>query len=176
MGKKLLVVSGASAAHSASAQLAARLAEATRAAASADVSVETFHLGQFVYELAEFLEDGVPSSTLASLYEEVRSAQGIIAVSPVFNASYSGVFKLFWDTVEDGDIADTPLLMGATGGSHRHLLMLDHAMQPMFSYLRADVVATSVYATPGDLAAAHERLEARIAKAGAQLASRLDVL
>lgn len=172
--KKLLVVSGASARHSLSSQLGDLLAEETRAAASEEVTVSHYQLGQYVYEMAEFLEDGVPTLSLAELLEEVRAADAIITVSPVFNVSYSGVFKMFWDIVQEGDIAGTPLLMGATGGSHRHLLMLDYAMRPLFTYLRADVIPTGVYATSEDISGRPERFSARVSRAAQQLVQALE--
>ena len=169
--KKLLVISGAGARHSASAQLGERIAESV--AGLAEVKTSSYQLGQFVYDMAEFIEDGAPSSSLAEVFEAVRSADAIIAVSPVFNASYSGVFKMFWDMVEDGDIAGTPMILAATGGSARHSLMIDHAMRPLFSYLQAEMMTAGVYATPDALTGDDARLAARVERASKQLVKYL---
>ena len=77
-------------------------------------------------------------------------ADGLIAVTPIFNASYSGLFKLFFDVVERDGLAEMPTLLAATGGSARHSLAIDHAMRPLFAYLNAAVVATGVYAAAED--------------------------
>jgi FMN reductase len=70
----------------------------------------------------------------------------VIAVTPIFSASYSGLFKTFFDVLERGALAGKPVLIAATGGSERHSLALEHAVRPLFAYLRAVVVPTAVYA------------------------------
>ena len=62
----------------------------------------------------------------------------MIAVTPVFSASYSGLFKSFFDVLDPKALVGTPVLIAATGGSARHSLVLDYAMRPLFSYLKAD--------------------------------------
>ena len=47
---------------------------------------------------------------------------------------------------------DKPVLIAASGGTARHSLALEHAVRPLFAYLRANVVPTSVYAAPEDWA------------------------
>lgn len=172
MSSKLVIISGAGARHSASAQLGERIALAI--SDLTEVKATSYQLGQYVYDMAEFIEDGAPSSSLAEVFEAVRSADAIIAVSPVFNASFSGVFKMFWDMVEESDIAGTPMILAATGGSGRHSLMIDHAMRPLFSYLQADMMNAGVYATPDSLAGDDARLDARVQKAAKQLVKHLE--
>jgi len=77
-----------------------------------------------------------------------RSA--VIAVSPIFEASYSGLFKMFFDVIEHGGLDGRPVLLAATGGTARHSLALEHALRPLFSYLGADTVRTAVYAAAED--------------------------
>jgi len=84
----------------------------------------------------------------------VAAADAVIAVSPIFNASYSGLFKAFFDVLEPGALTGKPVLVAATGGSERHSLALEHAMRPLFAYLRAVVVPTAVYAASSDWASA----------------------
>jgi FMN reductase len=73
------------------------------------------------------------------------------------------MFKAFIDLLDPASIVGTPTIIGATGGSLRHALMLDHALRPLFAYLRAAVVPTAVFATASDWAgeadshALHER-------------------
>ena len=63
-------------------------------------------------------------------------ADGLIAVTPIFNASYSGLFKSFFDVFDTTALADKPVLIAATGGTARHSLALEHALRPLFVYLR----------------------------------------
>ena len=74
----------------------------------------------------------------------------MIAVTPVFSASYSGLFKTFFDVLEDGTLEGKPVLLAATAGTARHSLVLEFAMRPLFAYLRADVVPTAVFAASED--------------------------
>ena len=71
-------------------------------------------------------------------------------MTPVFQASYSGLFKTFVDVLDDGSLRGTPVLMAATAGTARHSLVLEHAMRPMFSYLKAVTVPTGVFAASED--------------------------
>lgn len=101
----------------------------------------------------------------------MQGADGLIAVTPVFSASYSGLFKSFFDvlTVLDKDaISGTPVLIAATGGTPRHSLVLEHALRPLFAYLRAVVVPTAVYAASEDWGA--DGLDGRIERAAEELA------
>jgi FMN reductase len=94
-------------------------------------------------------------------------------VTPIFNASYSGLFKTFFDVLEPGAIAGKPLLIAATAGSPRHSLTLEHAVRPLFSYMRAVVVPTAVFAASedwGSASSAEQALSKRIDRAAGELA------
>ena len=80
----------------------------------------------------------------------VEASDGIIAVSPVFSASYSGLFKSFIDVLDPKSLEGKAVLLGATGGTDRHQMVLDFAMRPLFSYLRTRTAATGVFAGPQD--------------------------
>ena len=47
-------------------------------------------------------------------------------------------------------IVAKPVLLAATGGTPRHALVIDDQMRPLFAYLRALTLPTSVYAAPED--------------------------
>ncbi|WP_269928835.1 CE1759 family FMN reductase [Kocuria massiliensis] len=168
------IITGGLALHSYSAQLADRFKDAVKAEGShrgVDVSIRTHHLSQYCYEIADFISNGYPEGELEALLAEVQGADGIITVSPTFQASYSGLFKSFWDLVSTDDLAGTPLMLGATGGSARQSMVLDYAMRPLFTFLHADVVPTGVYATPTDLSAA-ETLRERVSAAAREFLDR----
>ena len=80
------------------------------------------------------------------------------------------------DVLDDEARVDKPVLVGATGGTARHSLVLEHAIRPLFTYLRAVVVPTSVFAAPEDWAGASapDLLAGRIARAAGQLAAEID--
>jgi len=98
-------------------------------------------------------------------------------VTPIFSASYSGLFKLFFDVIERGGFAGKPVLIAATGGTARHSLALEHAVRPLFAYLNAATVPTAVYAATEDWGegamAADGRLVDRIDRAARELATAI---
>ncbi|HEX2883541.1 MAG TPA: FMN reductase [Candidatus Limnocylindria bacterium] len=128
-------------------------------------------------DLVNNLLTGFPSTRLEETIGAVLGAHGLIAVSPIFNGSYSGLFKVFFDVIEQDALRGMPVLIGATGGTARHSLALDHALRPLFAYLGALVVPTGVYAAAedwgrGDLPADTD-LAARIDRAAEQLATAM---
>ncbi len=133
--------------------LADRLANATERflrAAGVDPAFEVVELREHAQDLTNNLLTGFPSPRLRTVVDHVMSADGLVAVTPIFNASYSGLFKLFFDVLERDSLDGKPVLIGATGGTRRHSLALEHAVRPLFAYLGAAVVATSVYAAAED--------------------------
>ncbi|WP_326698520.1 FMN reductase [Streptomyces sp. NBC_01754] len=159
--------------------LADRLAEATRERLAADqdrtVGVHVVELRDLAVSIANHLVTGFPPADLREAIDAVTGADGLIAVSPVFTASYSGLFKSFFDLIDNTALTGKPVLIAATGGTPRHSLVLEHAMRPLFAYLRAVTLPTSVYAAsedwgaPGDDHA--DGLPSRIRRAGGELAS-----
>lgn len=174
--RRIAVVSAGLRQPSSTRLLADRLAEATVAAlAERDVEadVEVIELRDHAHDLVNALLTGFASEKLREALEAVAAADGVIAVSPIFSASYNGLFKDFFDVLDEGALADTPVLLGATAGTARHSLALEHALRPLFTYLKAVVVPTAVFAAsedwggPGGVDGA---LAARIARAAGQLA------
>lgn len=156
--------------------LADRLASATVAALrqrgiAADVTV--LEARDHAQDLVNHLLTGFPSPRLQSAIASITSADGLIAVTPIFSGSYSGLFKTFVDVLERDALDGVPVIVGATGGSARHSLALDHAMRPLFAYLRAATLPTGVFAATDDWGDAEEagRLARRIEQAAEELAT-----
>ncbi|GAA2965360.1 MULTISPECIES: FMN reductase [Streptomyces] len=176
---RIVAVSAGLSSPSSTRLLADRLAEATRERLTADqdrpVEVRVVELRDLAVSVANHLVTGFPPADLRDAIDAVTGADGLIAVSPVFTASYSGLFKSFFDVLDPTALTGKPVLIAATGGTPRHSLVLDHAMRPLFSYLRAVTLPTSVYAASEDWGAPGdeytEGLPARIRRAGGELAS-----
>jgi FMN reductase len=118
--------------------------------AGIEPGVHVVELRDLAQDLANHLVTGFPSPKLQESLDVILSADGLIAVTPIFSASYSGLFKLFFDLVERDGFAAKPVLIAATGGTARHSLAVEHAIRPLFAYLNAAVVATGVYAATED--------------------------
>ena len=150
---QLVVVTAGLSQPSSTRLLAERLAEATMAELAdrgLDVEVELMEVAALAHDLTTRLVNGLSSPELDAALDRLVRADGIVAVTPVFAASYSGLFKSFFDVVEPESLAGVPVLIGATGGSERHSLVLDHAVRPLFAYLKAVVSPTGVYAATAD--------------------------
>ncbi|WP_030671297.1 FMN reductase [Streptomyces sp. NRRL B-1347] len=175
---KLTAVSAGLSTPSSTRLLADRLTESARQELTAqghDVTVEVVELREVAGDIAHHLVTGFPPARLAAAIDAVTGADGLIAVTPVFTASYSGLFKSFFDVIDPAALTGKPALIAATGGTARHSLVLDHAMRPLFAYLRAAVVPTAVYAASEDWGSGGdeytEGLPARIRRAGGELAA-----
>ncbi|MCE1173494.1 MAG: NAD(P)H-dependent oxidoreductase [Propionibacteriales bacterium] len=172
---QLVVLSAGAGEPSSSRLLADRLGAATQAAladqscAASLVSVQVRTLGP---ALLDALTTRTVSPELAAAQEAVLGADGLIAVTPVYNGSYSGLFKLFFDALDPRSLAGRPVLLGATGGSPRHSLVMEHALLPLFYYFRAEVAPLAVYAASADWSQPGE-LDFRIEKAAAAFARRI---
>ncbi|MCY0939074.1 FMN reductase [Streptomyces sp. H34-S4] len=136
------------------------------------VEVETVELRDLAVDIATAMATGFPVGRLREALDAVARADGLIAVTPVFSASYSGLFKSFFDILDKEALTGTPVVIAATGGTARHSLALEHALRPLFAYLRALVVPTAVYAASEDWGNT-DGLVSRIERAAGELADQL---
>lgn len=118
--------------------------------AGIDATIDVIELRDHAQDLTNNLLTGFPSPKLQAVVDSVLGADGLIAVTPIFSASYSGLFKMFFDVIQKDGLAGKPSLIAATGGTARHSLAIEHAIRPLFAYLNAAVVATGVYAPAED--------------------------
>lgn len=173
MSRRIAVVTAGLSSPSSSRLLADRLSTAVVDEVGAGTEVEVVELREHARDLADNLVTGFPPSSLRTAVDTVVDADGLIAVTPVFSGSYSGLFKTFFDVLDKESLAGQPVLMAATAGTARHSLMLEHALRPMFAYLHAVSVPTAVFAAPEDWASGGPSgaLSDRIARAAAELAA-----
>jgi FMN reductase len=186
--RTIVVVSGGLRSPSSTRLLADQLGEASRVALESiatsaapvpsvpgpadTVEVRLIELREHAHAITDALLTGFPTGALKSALADVLAAHALVVVSPVFQASYGGLFKSFMDLVEAGSIRGMPVLLAATGGTERHSLVIDHALRPLFSYLGALTVPTGVYAATSDFGGAGSAdLAARIERAAAELAA-----
>lgn len=148
--------------------LADKLAAATAGHLPAGTEVITIELRDLAHDIVNAQLTGFPAPALREAIEQVLRADALIAVTPLFSGSYNGLFKSFFDVLEPGALEGKTVLIAATGGTPRHSLALEHAIRPLFSYLRAVTVPTAVYAATEDWGASGgsaDALTARIDRA-----------
>jgi FMN reductase len=137
-----------------------------------DVRVDVVELRDLAHDITDNLLTGFPSGALEEAVRLVADADAVVAVTPVFSASYSGLFKSFVDVLPEGTLDGTPTLLAATAGTARHSLVLEFAMRPLFAHLRAAVLPTSVFAASEDFGStgAAGSLSGRVDRAAQELA------
>lgn len=160
---------------SSTALLAERLARATvdaLAGRGLDANLVTVELRPHAKALADATVTGFPSPDLERVIASVTGADGLIAVTPTFAASYAGLFKSFFDVLDPDALTGMPVLLAATGGTARHSLVIDYALRPLMSYFRTVIVPTGVFAATEDFGdgPGPARLTARIDRAAGELA------
>jgi FMN reductase len=176
--RSLVVVTAGLSVPSSSRLLADRLAAAVERhlrEEGLEPRVEVIELRDHAIDLANHMLTGFPTPSLEAAFDAVLAADGVIAVAPIFSGSYNGLFKMFFDGIDRDGFRAKPVLIAATGGTARHSLAIDHALRPLFAYLRAVVVPTGVYAATEDwgqgTVATDGSLVERIERAATELAT-----
>ncbi|TCS37581.1 FMN reductase [Reinekea marinisedimentorum] len=88
--------------------------------------------------------------------QAIENADLLIAASPVYRATFTGLFKHLVDFLGMTALVNKPVLLAATGGSPLHGLMLDHQMRPLFAMMQALTLPIGVYATESDFSGDYE--------------------
>lgn len=84
--------------------------------------------------------------------EAVEAADIIVVGSPAYRATYTGLFKLFFDHIGQYALVDKPIVLTATGGSDRHALLVEHQMRPLFGFFQSLTLPLGIYASEADFA------------------------
>ncbi|WP_033288561.1 NAD(P)H-dependent oxidoreductase [Amycolatopsis jejuensis] len=107
-----------------------------------------------VYRLGPGFAGAIEREDVSPEVEEalrrVEEADLLIAATPVFRGSYPGMFKHFFDLVEQYALAGKPVLLVATGGGDHHALVLEHALRPLFGFFQALTLPVAIFASGGD--------------------------
>lgn len=137
---------------------------------------QLIELGELAPQLAGALWRSQLPEAVERQLVTVEQADVLVVVTPVYRGSYTGLFKHFFDFIEQDALVDTPILLAATGGSERHALVIDHQLRPLFSFFQARTLPLGVYATDRDFAEGRVHDEALIQRARLAVQRALPVL
>jgi len=168
---QLVVVSAGVSNPSSSRMLADRIAQKSLdflKEAGSPGSVAIIELAPLAVDIARATVSGFVSEALQAAIERVAGADGIVASTPIYKAGISGLFKSFVDVLDDDLVVAKPVLLVATAGTARHALVIDDQMRPLFAYMRALTLPTSVFAASEDWGTTE--LGERIERAATELA------
>ena len=159
--RRIAVISAGLSNPSSTRMLADRLAAATAKQLSErgiEIEVDVFELCDYAHDITNNLLTGFAPPALESVINAVVSADAVIAVTPIFSTSYSGLFKSFIDVLDPDALTGKPVLIGANAGTARHSLAIDYAIRPLFTYLHAEPVSTGVFAASSDWGASADNI------------------
>ena len=139
-------------------------------------SVDVIELRDLAHDITNNLLTGFAPAQLETAINSVYSADALIAVTPIFSTSYSGLFKSFIDVLDPDALTGKPVLIGANAGTARHSLAIDYAIRPLFAYLHAEAVSTGVFAASSDWGGSADEvapLSKRVEKGARELAEAI---
>ncbi|WP_257158320.1 FMN reductase [Corynebacterium cystitidis] len=172
--RQLTVVSAGLSNPSSTRSVADAISSAVNAAVSARgeaLKIHTVELREIVKDLATVFTTGLSSPRLDEIKKQLSASDGLVAVTPIFKASYSGLFKMFFDALDQDALNGMPTIIAATAGTPRHTLATEYALRPLFTYMRAVVVPTSLFAATDDFGGDEGiSFEKRVARAAGELA------
>jgi FMN reductase len=169
--KRIIVLTAGTGNPSSTRQLADRLAQKSLdllETAGVSATVGVVELGPLAADTARAAVAGFPNAPVQEAIDRIAAADALIVATPVYKAGISGLLKTFVDILDNDLIVAKPVLLAATGGTPRHALVIDDQLRPLFAYLRALTLPTSVYAAPDDWSATD--LGRRIERAATELA------
>ena len=169
---RLVVINGGVSDPSSTRLLTDRIAQKSidaLSASGAGAEVSTISLGPIAVDIARSLVSGFPAEKVQSAIGRLAGADAVIAGTPVYKAGVSGLFKSFADLIDNDLLLAKPVVLAATGGSGRHAMVVDEHLRPLFAFLRAIPVPTSIYAAPEDWGTSE--LGRRIDRAAAELSA-----
>ena len=129
--------------------------------AGTPAAVSVIELGPLAVDIAQAIVSGYPGDRLQAAIERLAGADAVIASTPTYKAGISGLFKSFVDVLDNDLLIAKPVILAATAGTARHAMVVDEQLRPLFAFLRALPVPTSLFAAPEDWgsSALGERIE-----------------
>ena len=135
-----------------------------------------------LYELADFGEDLGGARKIADLSAKAQanvarllSADALIVASPIYKASYTGLFKHLIDLLDPVALIRKPILIAATGGGEKHALAVEHQLRPLFAFFEARVLSTAVHVSDKDFADGVLTGEAALSRLGRAVDELADI-
>lgn len=80
------------------------------------------------------------------VWDEVVNCDVLIVGTPVYKASYTGLFKHFFDLLPPDSLRGRPVVLTASARSSSHALMIEHQLSPLFRFFGALPLPESIFA------------------------------
>jgi FMN reductase len=133
--------------------LADRVAQRVEAIAARHghaANTSVIELREIATDVTTALSSQLITPRLQQAIDALAAADGVIAATPVYKAAASALFTSFIHVLDNDLLIAKPVVLAATAGTARHALVADQEMRPLFAFLRAMTVPTSLFAAPED--------------------------
>jgi len=127
------------------------------------VEVVSYQIRDFPAE--DLLHARFDSPKIIDLLQQVANADGLVIATPVYKASFSGALKTILDLLPERALAHKIVLPMATGGSIAHMLVVDYALKPVLSALKAQEMLQGIFAEDSQIAYGEGSATAQLAPA-----------
>jgi len=114
------------------------------------VEAQVIELGEIAADIGPVTRRADLPASAAALVRDIEEADLIIAATPVYRASFTGLFKHLFDFVDHEALIDVPVLLVASGGSPRHALVIEHSLRPLFSFFQSLTLPIGIFATDSE--------------------------
>lgn len=105
------------------------------------------------------------SPKVIDLLRQIEQADGLLIATPVYKASFSGALKTLLDLLPEGALRHKVVLPMATGGSIAHMLVVDYALKPVLSALKAQEMLQGIFAEDSQIAYGEGSVQPQLAQA-----------
>ena len=148
-------------------------------ASKGDVQTEVVELADAAPHLFTALTPYQVEGKAREILDLVEDADLLVVGTPVYRASMSGALKHLFDLVDHRAFVGKPVVLAATGGSLMHGLVTEHQLRPLFGFLNALTLPTTVYAVESDFdnhQVATAKIGERVARAAEEAAFHLGLV
>lgn len=115
-----------------------------------EVQTETIEINDFGDSLGQARKLGDLDAQGQALVGRILAADALVVATPVYKASYPGLFKHLIDLLDPASLLNKPILIAATGGGEKHALAVEHQLRPLFAFFEARVLPTAVHVSDKD--------------------------
>ena len=91
------------------------------------------------------LHGNADAPDIAQARQAIEQADGVIVLSPVYKAAYTGLLKAFLDLLPQRVLRGKVVLPLLTGGSLAHVLALDYGLRPVLQSLEPRHIVAGLF-------------------------------
>ena len=117
-----------------------------RASHQAPSKIDLIDIAEIAQELGSTVSYDRLPAVVAESFRKLADADLIVIGTPVYKASYTGLLKHFFDLLDPKLLLGKTAILGATGGSDQHALVLEYQLRPLASFFGVATTPTAVYA------------------------------